>query len=362
MDFVEGLPKSEGFDSILVVVDRLTKFAHFIPLRHPFSAAQVARAFWDNVVKLHGIPSTIVSDRGSVFTSALWRALMAAAGTKLQFSTAYHSQTDGQTERVNQCMEMYLRCAIHDTPRLWRRWLSAAEFWYNSSHHASLTCSPFKALFGREPNLGAMANWDHTDKPVTDLEWEQHTARLKDHLTMAQQRFKRKADRHRTEREFDVDESVLLKLQPYAQYTVANRPCKKLSYKFFGPFTVEKKIGTLSYKLTLPEDSRIHPVFHVSQLKPFTPDYSPVFAELPQPPDLTATEVQPIKILDRRMVKKGNTSMIQVLIKWSSLPQEAATWEDYDVLRLRYPTACIWEGATSQGEGIVITSVPAEHG
>jgi transposase InsO family protein len=239
MDFVEGLPKSDGFDSILVVVDRLTKFAHFIPLRHPFSAAQVARAFWDNFIKNHGIPLSIVSDRGSIFTSALWRSLMEATGTKIQFSTAYHPQTNGQMERVNQCMEMFLRCAIHDTPTLWRRWLPAAEFWYNSSHHASLTCSPFKALFGREPNFGAMSAWVSADSPVTDLDWENHTARLRQHLSFAQARFKRKADKNRTEREFYVGESVLLKLQPYSQSTVANRSCKKLVYKFYGPFPVE---------------------------------------------------------------------------------------------------------------------------
>jgi hypothetical protein len=160
-------------------------------------------------------------------------------------------------------------------------------------------------------------------------------------LSFAQARFKRKADKNRTEREFSVGESVLLKLQPYSQSTVANHSYKKLAYKFYGPFPVEQRIGTLAYKLTLPENSKIHPVFHVSQLKPFTPDYSPVFSDLPRPPDLSALSAQPLEILDRRMVKRGNTSMVQVQVKWSSLPNEAATWEDYDVLRLRYPMAVI---------------------
>lgn len=97
LDFVEGLPKSEGFDSILVVVDRLTKFAHFIPPHHPYSTYQVARALWDSMVKLHGIPQTIVSDRDKIFTSAVWKNVMQTAGTKLLYSTAYHPQTDGQT-------------------------------------------------------------------------------------------------------------------------------------------------------------------------------------------------------------------------------------------------------------------------
>jgi hypothetical protein len=194
MDFIDGLPKSEGFEVIMVVVDRLTKFAHFVPLNHPYTAAQVARAFWDNIIKLHGVPFTIVSDRDKVFTSAMWRGILDAAGTKLQYSTAYHPQTDGQTERVNQSLEMYLHCAVHDSPQEWRRWLSAAEFWYNSSHHASLTCSPFKALYGHEPNFGAMLQWDESPTPNSEIDWLTHTEKLRAHLSRAQQRFKKQAD------------------------------------------------------------------------------------------------------------------------------------------------------------------------
>jgi hypothetical protein len=215
MDFMEGLPKSEGFDVIMVIVDRLTKVAHFVPLQHPFSAQQVAQAFWDNIIKLHGVPHTIVSDRDKVFTSAVWRKMMDAAGTKLHHSTAYHPQTDAQTERVNQCLKMYLRCAIHHTPNQWRRWLLAAEFWYNSSHHASLNCSPFKALYGRDPHMGSMLQWDNTDDASdTEIDWLTHTEVLRAHLNRPQARFKKQADRLRSEREFEVGERVLLKLQP----------------------------------------------------------------------------------------------------------------------------------------------------
>jgi transposase InsO family protein len=170
------LPKSDGCDSILVVVDRFTKFAHFIPLRHPFSSSQVAKALWDNVIKLHGVPLTIVSDRDRIFTSHTWREMLQTAGTKLLYSTAYHPQTNGQTERVNQCLEMYLRTAVHETPRRWRRWLPAAEFWYNSSFHSSLNSSPFKALYGREPNLGGMLQWSNQDLgSAEDFDWQTHT-------------------------------------------------------------------------------------------------------------------------------------------------------------------------------------------
>jgi transposase InsO family protein len=139
-------------------VDRFTKYAHFIPLRHPYNAVTVSKAVVDTVVKLHGVPLTITSDRDKIFTSHFWRELIKALGSKLNYSTAYHPQTDGQSERVNQCLEQYLRCVVQDNPKHWKKWLSLAEFWYNSSFHSSLGCSPFKALYKTEPNFGGMPN------------------------------------------------------------------------------------------------------------------------------------------------------------------------------------------------------------
>jgi hypothetical protein len=156
MDFIEGLPLSSGANVIMVVVDRLMKYAHPVPLKHPFTVLSVAQAFLDSVVKLHGVPLSIVSDHDKIFISRLWKELFTALGTKLQFTTAYHPQTDGQSEWVNQCIEMFLRYFVHETPHQWCRWLPLADFWYNSSYHLSLGTSPFKALYGCEPNLGAM--------------------------------------------------------------------------------------------------------------------------------------------------------------------------------------------------------------
>jgi hypothetical protein len=151
LDFIEGLPSSRQADCILVVVDKMTKYAHFIALKHPYTAHQVAMAFVDNVFKLHGMPAVIVSDRDPIFTSKLWTELFKLIETELAMSSSRHPQTDGQTERINQCLETYLRCFVHARPKQWRHWLPLAEFWYNTSYHSAIKCSPFEALYGHPP-------------------------------------------------------------------------------------------------------------------------------------------------------------------------------------------------------------------
>jgi hypothetical protein len=193
MDFVEGLPKSKGYTVILVVVDRLTKYAHFVPLKHPYTAAQVAQVFFSQIVKLHGIPRSIVSDRDRVFTSHFWQELFRLTGTTLQLSSAYHPQSDGQTERINQCLEMFLRCAVHQTPSQWVQWLDSAELWYNSSYHSSLKCSPFKALYGVDPNWGVLPvpmSSDPSDAQLTLQQRQDFLQLIKANLATTQNRMK----------------------------------------------------------------------------------------------------------------------------------------------------------------------------
>ena len=151
MDFVVGLPRTQkGYDSIWVIVDRLTKSAHFLPVRSTYSAAQYARLFLDHIVSLHGVPISIVSDRGPQFTSRFWRSFQDALGTQLRFSTAFHPQTDGQSERTIQTLEDMLRASVIDFGGQWDKHLPLIEFAYNNSYHSSIQMAPFEALYGRK--------------------------------------------------------------------------------------------------------------------------------------------------------------------------------------------------------------------
>ena len=153
MDFIEGLPKSRGKDVILVVVDRLSKYAHFLALSHPFTAAMVAQLYFEHIFKLHGLPKTIVSDRDRIFLSKFWQELFSLLKVSLHLSSAYHPQSDGQTEVINRCLEGYLRCMTGEKPAEWMLWLPLAEWWYNTNWHSSIGVTPFEVIYGQPPPL-----------------------------------------------------------------------------------------------------------------------------------------------------------------------------------------------------------------
>jgi hypothetical protein len=255
---------------------------------------------------------------------------------------------------------MYLRCSIQDNATNWKQWLSLAELWYNSAVHSSIGMSPFQALYGHEPNIGAIPSLQPDPQcPATDM-LAARAAQLeilKTNLAAARNRMKLKADRNRTEKEFQRGDRVLLKLQPYVQQSVVSRPYPKLAFKFFGPYEILERVGKVAYKLQLPAGSLVHPVFHVSQLKEHRPDYSPVFSDLTVLPALDQLDTTPERILDRRMVKKGNAAIVQVQVKWSHLPENAATWEDWEVLKVKFPDVCAWGQAHSLQGGIVTQAV-----
>jgi hypothetical protein len=185
MDLIQRHPKSEGSNSILVIVDRFTKYAHFIPLAHPFTVKQVVMVVLDVVVQFHGMHKSIVTDKDLIFTSSFWKELFRLNHTSLLTITAYHPQTDGQIEHVNQCLDMFLWCSMHDTPRKWKSWLPLAEFWYDTSYHSSLGCTPFKAMYGYDLTYHAAPMLSTTtDKLVQEvlIERQLQTELLKQHL------------------------------------------------------------------------------------------------------------------------------------------------------------------------------------
>jgi hypothetical protein len=345
MDFIEGLPKSKGKDVILVIVDRLTKYANFLPLAHPYTAHQVANLFWDNICKLHGQPKVIVSDRDRIFTSKVWQDLFSALKVDLHFSTAYHPESDGQTERVNQCLEQYLRSMAFSEPLKWAEWLPAAEWWYNTSYHSSIKTTPFEALYGYPPpqlhHISVPCD-THPDAEVTLQQKESMLKVLQTNLLKAQSRMKKYADMKRTERQFNIGDMVYLKMQPYRETALGLRNALKLSSKYYGPFRILKKVGKVAYQLQLPEGTLLHDVFHVNQLKRHI---GPKAVPNPKLPLLTPdgkVKVAPLAILQYRQVPRNagdyDIPVPQWLIHWENLTPAEATWEDAKFIQKTFPS------------------------
>ncbi|CAD6246203.1 unnamed protein product [Miscanthus lutarioriparius] len=243
----------------------------------------------------------------------------------------------------------YLRCFVHACPTKWSNWLSLAEFWYNTSFHSSLNKTPFYVLYGHEPRqLGI----DVENCAVDDLdEWLKDRSLmqqlLQQHLLRAQKKMKTQADKKRSDRSFAVGDCVYLELQPYVQSFVALRSSNKLCFRYFGPYLIIAKIGATAYTLKLPDESIIHPTFHVSQLKKAVPPNHSVCSELHV---LSYSLQVPLEILDRRLHLHHDKTQPQVLVRWSRTPLELSTWEDEDALRQQFPRAPAWGQAIFQGQ------------
>lgn len=205
-----------------------------------------------------------------MFTSMFWQSLFTFQGTQLNLSTAYHPQTDGQTEVVNRCLEVYLRCITGERPKAWVQWLPLAEWWFNTTYHSSTHLTPYEALYGQSPptyhhyipgmsSVTAVDQWGTTRESTIQL--------LKEHLSKAQHRMKQLADHHRIEREFQIGDWVYLRLQPYKQATAQFRSNMKLFPRFYGPYQVIQKVGKLLISWHYQLLHGFHPVFHVLSLR-----------------------------------------------------------------------------------------------
>ncbi|WVZ84234.1 hypothetical protein U9M48_031286 [Paspalum notatum var. saurae] len=342
MDFIVGLPRTQkGYNSIWVVVDRLTKVAHFIPVNTTYSGARLAELYISRIVCLHGVPKRIISDRGSQFTSHFWEQLHDSLDSKLRFSTAYHPQTDGQTERTNQILEDMLRACAIQYGTSWDKSLPYAEFSYNNSYQASLKKSPFEALYGRRCRTPLF--WNQTGEkqvfgPDLIRDAEQQIKMVRENLRVAQSRQKSYADVRRRDLTFKVDDFVYLKVSLMRGIRSFNMK-GKLAPRYIGPFKIVERKGEVAYKLELPSNlSGIHNVFYVSQLKKClrVPEEQAPLEGLDVQEDLTYTE-HPVKILEtsERVTRKRRVKMCRVQRKHHT--EEEATWEREEELRATYP-------------------------
>ncbi|KAL5742663.1 hypothetical protein ACOSP7_029395 [Xanthoceras sorbifolium] len=284
----------------MVVVNRLTKYVHFIPLKHLYTVITVAKAFINQIVKLYGIPKSIISDRDKVFVSSFWKTLFQLQGTSLNMSSSYHPQTDGQTEVVNRTLEQYL------------------QYSYNTAKYSATGFTPFEAVYGIPPlNLLTYVLGTTKVKAVDDF---LHSRKLiledlRQHLVLARNRMKVQADQHRRE--------------PYRQHSFALRSSLKLLPRFYGPFKILARIGEVAYRLELPTSSQIHDVFHVSLLKRHIGSTTQDSVLLPQPES----------VLDTRVIQRDDIGqMRRFLLNGLVPPTEDATWENKWRFLRTYPT------------------------
>ncbi|KAD6454703.1 hypothetical protein E3N88_09409 [Mikania micrantha] len=219
MDFITKLPRtSHNHDSIWVIVDRLTKSAHFIPIREDYSMDRLAKLYVKEIVSRHGVPISIISDRDSRFTSRFWQTLQNALGTQINMSTAYHPQTDGQTERTNQTLEDMLRSCVIDFGGSWDVHLPLVEFSYNNSYHTSIQCAPFEALYGRKcrsPVYWSEVGENRIIGPELIQETTDKIALIQERIKAARDRQKSYADNRRRPLEFQIGDLVMLKVSPW---------------------------------------------------------------------------------------------------------------------------------------------------
>ena len=317
MDFIEKLPLSNGYDAALVIVDRLTKQGIFIPTHDTITSEELAQLFVIHVFSKHRVPEHVTCDRGSEFVSRFFRSLGKALNMKLHFTSGYHPEGDGQTERVNQTLEQYLRVYCNYQQDNWSSLLPLAEFAYNNAPSATTGTSPFFANKGYHPNLTIHPERDLASARAREftVNLDELHAELKENISEAQARYQGPADARRSPPpELREGQEVFVK----AKFLRTTRPSKKLSDKFVGPFKVMSKVSNQSYLIRLPDTMRaVHPVYHISMLEPHTLNTIPNRSKSPPPPveiegDL---EYEIAEVLDSKIDKRRRCKLLYY-VRW----------------------------------------------
>ncbi|GJX48704.1 putative reverse transcriptase domain-containing protein [Tanacetum coccineum] len=322
MDFVTKLPRTAaGQDTIWVIVDRLTKSAHFLPMREDDTLEKLTRQYLKEVVSKHEVPVLIISDRDGKFTSHFWKSLHKALGTRLDMSTTYHPETDGQSERTIQTLEDMLRACVLDFGKGWDKHLPLVEFSYNNSYHTSIKAAPFEALYGRKcrsPICWAEVGDSQLTGPEIIHETTERIVQIKSHIQAARDRQKSYADVRRKPLEFQVGDKVMLKVFPWKGVICIGKR-GKLNPRYIGPFKIIVKVGTVAYRLELPERlSRVHSTFYVSKLKKCMAD-EPLVIPLDeiQVDDKLHFIEEPVEIMDREVKPLKQSRIPIVKVRWN---------------------------------------------
>jgi hypothetical protein len=334
MDLVGPLPRtSRGHDTIVVMVDKFTKLAHFAPTVITVTAPQLAEIVLSRIVLQHGVPKAIISDRDPRFTGHMWKALWKMLSTELNMSTAYHPESDGQTERMNRTLEEMLRSYVNDKGSDWDRHLVTAELAYNTAVQESTGYSPFRLSYGVDPRLPmdhALVEAKTNDNP-TAVEllqrWNSDLEQARYNMQQAQLRQAHYANQHRREHAYKVGDQVMLTTQNMRSRS------GKLNPRYIGPYVVKRVVSPLNVELDLPSTIRIRPIFHVSKLKPYltvNPEEFPGRNQLDRPAPVIeedGSEYYKIEsILDKRRKKIRNRYVIQYLVKWAGYDASEASW------------------------------------
>ena len=330
MDFIEQLPPSSGFSAIFVVVDRLSKQAIFMPTTDKINSEGVARLFLTNVFAKHGVPSHVSSDRGSEFVSHFFRSLGTILDMKLHFTSGHHPEANGQVERVNQSLEQYLRHYTNYQQTDWSDLLPLPEFAYNNTPNESTGISPFFANKGYDPRLEIHPERDIASLRARDfaVNLEELHEVLRTQISAAQKRY---SDSANSRRESPPIFSPGDKVYVSADHIRTTRPTRKLSERFLGPFEVLTKVSNQSYSIRLSQDLRgVHPVFHVSQLEPYSENTIPNRVQSPPPPVEIDGELEweVEAILDSKRDKRYRSCPLRYLVKWVGYEgsSEEQTW------------------------------------